>query len=304
MRKKTYARSARSRARGARRPPPLVAAIVALLLVLLAGPGRTYLARLTGTGAVSGQLELSAIPVGKADSLLVTVDGHAMLVDAGNDGDGAMVLNYLREAGVSRLDAVICTHPHEDHIGGMDEVLSQMPASRVYLSPREHTTEHYGKLIAQIYTMNIPSTIPKPGDSFALGGATVTFLAPLREDYEEINDSSLVARVDYGSTSFLLMGDAEAASERDLRESGQNLRADVLKLGHHGSNTSSGKKFLDMVKPKIAVITCDESVGKGPDGKVLDNLAALGAQVLRTDRVGAVRVLSDGAKVWVRNTGQ
>ena len=251
------------------------------------------------TGAPSqapiDRLEVRFLDVGQADAILVRIGDHAMLIDGGNNDDARGLVAYLQERGIARLDAVVGTHPHEDHIGGLDAVLAAIPVGRIYLPRASANTATYEDLLLAIATKGIPATNPRPGDSFALGDARVTVLAPSATAVPEGNDASLVLRLDYGARSFLFTGDAEAATEAEMRTAGLLREADVLKVAHHGSTSSSTPEFLAAVAPRLAVISVGEGNDYGhPAQRTLDALAAVGATVYRTDRDGTVLVTTDG----------
>lgn len=251
----------------------------------------------TGSEAAQTGFELHVLAVGKADCLLLRCDGQTMLVDGGNTGDEAYIKAYLQAQGVDSLDYVVNTHPHEDHLGALDRIVLAYPVGQAFLSPKPHTTKHYEELLDALEEKQVETSVPEPGDTLVFGGATITFLSPDPDaDFgDEINDWSLVFVLEYGQHRFLFMGDAESAAEKALRESGFDLSADVLKVGHHGSDSSSKNKFLDAVSPSYAVITCDKNEEKGePSEKVLERLAERGVQVFRTDEQGDVVIRSDG----------
>lgn len=237
--------------------------------------------------------------VGQADCALVRADGHDMLIDAGDRGDDGRVLGLLRDRGVTRLDYIVATHPHADHIGCMASVVREFDFDSILMPDAETGTKTFEELLDAIDEKGAAVDVPSPGDTFSLGGARVEVLAPAK-GYDNLNDMSIVLRLTYGDTSFLLTGDAEKASERDMLASGLPLSADVLKVGHHGSNTSSREKFLKAVSPKYAVISCgkDNSYGH-PDRDTLKRLEDAGAKVFRTDENGTVTAFSDGINVKI-----
>ena len=250
-------------------------------------------------------LTLRVIDVGQAQSLLLTCGEDAILVDAGEYAAGGQVLAALSRAGVKSLTAAILTHPHGDHYGGMRTVLEKLPAAAFYTSavPEEQlpTTLSYEKLLDTLSGERIPAAYLFAGDTLTLGEATVTVLAPARGTvWEKVNNYSLVLRVTYGNTAFLLMGDAEAEAEAALLQERVPLAADVLVAGHHGSATSCTGEFLKAVSPRYAVI----SVGADnryhlPATAVLSRLADGGAALYRTDLQGTVTVQSDGETITV-----
>jgi competence protein ComEC len=200
------------------------------------------------------------IDVGQADSILIQVNGKNMLIDAGNRGDGDKVVSYLKAHGVESLDYVVATHPHEDHIGGMSEVIKKIPIENFYAPRKTAATKTFEDMINALDGKKI--TAAMAGVELNLGAdAKAEFIAPNSEKYEDINNYSSALKLTYGSNKFLFMGDAEKLSEDEIIKNNIDLSADVLKVGHHGSSTSSSKDFLDKVSPKIAVI----SVGKGND---------------------------------------
>ncbi len=246
-------------------------------------------------------MTLTVLEVGKADCLVLQCDGQSMIIDGGNGEDEAYILQKLGEMDIDRFQYLVNTHPHEDHLGSLDAVVRAYPVERAYLSPKEHTTRAYENLLLALEERNTPVEIPQPGDQWKLGGAVITVLSPDPDaDYEGYNDWSIVLQAQYGQVRYLLMGDAETPVESDLLDSGLDLRADVLKLGHHGSNTSSKKAFLSAVSPTWAIITCDRTEKAGePNAKVASRLEDLAIPSLRTDLCGVITVYTDGTDIAI-----
>ena len=242
------------------------------------------------------QFSVHFIDEGQADSALVQCDGEYMLIDGGNVADSSLVVSYLRSAGVDELEYVVCTHAHEDHVGGLSGPLNAFPVETVYAPVTEYESRAFTNFsnYAQPYG---GIQIPQAGDSFMLGAAKVEVLGPLKE-YEETNDTSIVLKVTYGSTSFLFTGDMEEAAEHDLMDARTDLSATVLKAGHHGSITSSSYVFLREVMPKYVVISVGEDNSYGhPSEEVLSRYRDVKAEVYRTDMQGNILAVSDGETV-------
>ena len=237
------------------------------------------------------------IDVGQADSALVMCDGAYMLIDGGNAGDSDLVFSYLKSHDVDHLDYMIATHAHEDHIGGLSGAAYAATVSTALSPVTEGETKVFKNLVKSLEAQDVPLTIPYPGESFTLGSAQVEVLGPL-DDYKDTNDTSIVLRVQYGSTSFLFTGDMETTAEDDLMEAGIDLSATVLKVGHHGSDSSTSYHFLREVMPDYAVI----SVGTGnkyghPSEEILSRLDDADVTVYRTDLQGTIIAESDGTTV-------
>jgi len=244
--------------------------------------------------------EVHFIDVGQADSALVICDGHYMLIDGGNAEDSDLVYAYLERHGAKHIDYMVASHAHEDHIGGLSGALNYASVDMACCPVTEYSSKVFGDMVKYLEAQGKSLTVPEPGDTFALGSAQVEILGPVKE-YDDTNDTSIVLRIDYGETSFLFTGDMEKGAEADLMESGANLKATVLKAGHHGSDTSSSYPFLREVMPEYVVISVGEDNSYGhPSDEVLSRYRDLGAEVYRTDMQGHIIAQSDGKTVTFR----
>jgi competence protein ComEC len=247
------------------------------------------------TGAALPMLEVRFLDVGQADSILIRVGETSMLIDAGNNDDGKGLVAYLKDLGITRFEAVVGTHPHEDHIGGLDKVVAAFDVGRIYLPKVSNDTKTFEDLLDAVAAKGLKVNSPAVGTTLSLGEARIVVLSPSASLYDGTNLHSIVLRLTYGSRSFLFCADAESGNESEMLASGLPLSADVMKIGHHGSTSSSTTAFLAAVAPKIAVIP----VGAGntydhPAQQTLDRLSAIGATVYRTDQAGTVIVRTDG----------
>jgi len=240
------------------------------------------------------------IDVGQADAALVVCDDAAMLIDGGNVEDSDVIYTYLQKYGVDHLDYIVCTHAHEDHVGGLPGALQYASVDMALCPVTEYDSKAFDDFVRYLALQNVSITVPSPGERFNLGSAQVTVLGPVTET-DETNNTSIVLRIVYGETSFLFTGDAETAEEHDILSMAFPLESTVLKVGHHGSDTSSSYAFLREVLPQYAVI----SVGEGnsydhPSEEVLSRLGDLGAEVYRTDLLGDIICASNGQEVTFR----
>ncbi|MGI6119228.1 MAG: ComEC/Rec2 family competence protein [Desulfosporosinus sp.] len=248
---------------------------------------------------VNGTLQVHYIDVGQADSILIKApDGTAVLIDAGNNPDGPDVVNYLKSQKVKELAAVIATHPHEDHIGGLDTVIKSFPVKAVYMPNASTTTKTFEEFISAVKASGAKRIEAKAGISLDVPGLTGQFLAPKGSRYEDLNNYSAVLRLTFGKITFLFTGDAEDISENEMLSSGQDLRANVLKVGHHGSSTSTTSSYLKAVSPQYAIISVglDNNYGH-PAATVLSRLSGAGVQVFRTDKDSTIVATCDGKSV-------
>ncbi len=247
------------------------------------------------------QVSVHCIDVGQGDSILIKSGDQSVLIDAGEKNCGDSVSFYLREQKVTKINYLIATHPHSDHIGGLSQIVSEFEIENIIMpkiAPESvPTSELYTDLLKGIQKKGLKITQAVPGDSYDLGGSQLKILAPC-EDYSDLNNYSVVTELIHGKNSFLFMGDAEKTSENDIIQRGYAEDIDVLKVGHHGSSSSSGKNFLDIVRPDYAVISC----GSGnkynhPNESTMKRLAEYTEEIYRTDLQGTVLFESDGEKI-------
>ena len=243
-------------------------------------------------------LEVHYIDVGQGDATLIKCGEHAMLIDAGDYTKGSAVWAYLLKQNVDKLDYVIGTHLDADHIGGMDVVITKFDCGVILVPEYEKDTRSSEELFDAIESKSYHNTLPKVGDTYQLGDAVFAILAPKKEYYEKENNYSIGIRLVYGQNSFLFVGDAQEESEEEMLMSGQELKTNVLKVGHHGSSSSTSEEFLHEVAPAYAVISCGEGNDYGhPHAAVLNLLRREGVRVFRTDEQGSVVAYSDGINI-------
>ena len=239
------------------------------------------------------------IDVGQGDAALIVCGGEAMMIDGGSSDKSELIYSYLKKNGITDLKYVVATHPDDDHMGGLSGALNFATAERAFCSVTEYAGwafENFRKyLTKQIVEIEVPSS----GTVLTLGSAEITVLAPI-ETLEEVNNNSIVLRIVYGNTSFLFTGDAEFSEESTILTSGREIKSDVLKVGHHGSEYSSSTTFLKEVSPSVAVISCGKGNDYGfPKQRVLDSLQKQDVQLFRTDLCGDILIYSDGETLYV-----
>jgi len=241
--------------------------------------------------------EVHYIDVGQGDSALVLCDGQSMLIDGGEASESSKIYSYLKSNGIAHLDYMVATHAHSDHIGGLSGALNYATVGTAFCPVTEYDSKTFSSLLKYLDAQGVEITVPTAGDTFALGSAVVQILGP-QKAYDDPNDTSIVLRVVYGDTSFLFTGDAERTAEADILEAGYDLDSTVLKVGHHGSDTSTSYPFLREVMPEYAVIQVgkDNSYGH-PTEDTLSRLRDADVKVYRNDLQGTIICTSDGTAV-------
>ena len=245
-------------------------------------------------------LRVHVLDVGKADAVLLESQGCTALLDAGTSEDGETVADYLHRQGIEKLDYAIVSHPDSDHIGGMAQVLAEIPAAcflrgEYWEEPGQEAAD-LQKLLAE---RGVPQRLLASGESFSLGCASLTVLGPL-EDYKDSNNNSLVLKLACSDFIALFCGDMEKKAEKDLLASGADISADFLKVAHHGSRTSTTEDFARAVSPRLAVVSVGADNNNLPRQEPLSALEKAGAYVLRTDLDGNLLFSYNGERISIR----
>ena len=230
--------------------------------------------------------------VGEADCTLIALEGHYMLIDCGNVDDGDKVVDMLKSLNIDNLDYVIGTHIHEDHVGCLDKIINNFNIDKLYM-PHNDTSDRafYKRIKEAIAKKNMNKIEPNIGDTFELAGAKCEVMSVDNSDPEEINEESIVIELSYGTQKFLFMADAERKNENAR----QWNDVDVLKVGHHGSNSSTSYNFLNQTKPEISIISVGKDNEYGyPKQKVINRIEKIGSEIYRTDIDGTIQIESDG----------
>lgn len=249
--------------------------------------------------STGNELKVHFIDVGQGDSILVQFKDKNLLIDAGPRSSSNDLLKYLKGINLTKLDYVVATHPHEDHIGGMPEIIKNFEIGEFYAPKKQASTKIFQTMVEDLKKKNHKINVAKAGVSLDMDSdISVEMIAPNSSDYENVNNYSAVIKVTYKDTSFLFTGDAEKLSEKEILQKKYDIKADVLKLGHHGSSTSSSKEFLDKVNPKIAVASLGKDNDYGhPHKEIIKAMKDRNITFYRTDELGTIVLKSDGKNI-------
>ena len=243
-------------------------------------------------------LHIYFLDVGQGDAAIILCDGEAMMIDGGDSKHSSFIYSFLRnKLELEEIKIIVASHPHADHAGGLAAALNACPVGVLYTPVIEYDTKTWHSVIKYAEAQGTPIVIPEPGEQLALGGATIDILGPIWYS-SNMNDLSLIIKITYGSTSFLFTGDAEWDEEHDLLEAGIDISANVLKVAHHGSDSSTSYVFLREVAPTYAIISVSKESQYGhPHSETLSRLADAGVIVYRTDLQGTIECVSDGKTI-------
>ncbi|WP_457786535.1 ComEC/Rec2 family competence protein [Geobacillus sp. Geo 8.1] len=253
------------------------------------------------SNAATKTLSVHFINVGQGDSIYIKApNGEDILIDGGNK-DGSDVVAYLKKQRVKDIEIMIATHPDADHIGGLDEVLKAFPVKSVYAPKVGHTSQAYKDFLIAVKNEKLTIKTAQANVTLPIKGVTAKFVGPVKTySKSDTNDWSAVLRLTYGKNTFLFTGDAEFKAESDMIKAKQPLKADVLKVGHHGAKTSTSTTFLNAVKPKYAVISVGKNSYGHPTKEVLNRLKAAKVTVYRTDQKGTIVFTSNGSTLSLK----
>lgn len=249
---------------------------------------------------VTTDLSIHYIDVGQADSILITNNNHSMLIDAGNNEDGPLLVKYIKEElNISKLDYVVGTHPHEDHIGGLDDIINNIEVQEVYLPEAMTTTKTFEDVLDSIANNNLEITVPTIGETFALGEATLEVIYTGTGE-KDLNEASIILKMTFGKYKYLFTGDTTEEVEKTILD--KDINIDILKVAHHGSKYSSCEQFLTLATPEYAIISAGEGNSYGhPEQETLDRLKKHTNKIYVTKDLGTIVLTSDGTTIKIDN---
>lgn len=241
----------------------------------------------------TGDLKVYVFDVGQADCILAMNGNQTMLIDAGNNADGKLITKKLQEMDITKIDYLVGTHAHEDHIGGLDNVIKNFEIGKIFMPRKTTNTKTYEDVLNAIDDKKLKITAPNIGDAFYLGGAKCEVMN-IDNEAEDLNETSIVIELTYGDKKFLFTGDTETTKEKE--RSWNDI--DVLKVAHHGSSTSTSKEFLNQAKPEYAIISCGVNNDYGhPHKEIITRLK--GVETYRTDKDGTILLTCDGENIEI-----
>ena len=246
---------------------------------------------------VTTDLQIHFLDVGQADSILITNNNHSMLIDAGNNEDGKKIVTYLENLGITSLDYVLGTHPHEDHIGGLDDVINNLSVKEIYLPEATTTTKTFEDVLDAIANKDLSLTVPTIGETFKLGEAEFEVIYT-GTGTKDLNEASIILKMIFGNHTYLFTGDTIEEVEKTILS--ENINVDVLKVAHHGSKYSSCQEFLDVATPDYAIISAGEGNSYGhPEEETLNRLKQFTNKIYVTKDLGTIILTSNGSTIEI-----
>ncbi|MCC9626707.1 MBL fold metallo-hydrolase [Thalassospira sp. MA62] len=257
-----------------------------------------------GEASAAASIKVHYIDVGQGDAIYIKMpSGEDVIIDGGNKGKGDAIVAYLKKQKVDDIEVLISTHPDADHIGGLDEILDAYRVENVYAPKVKHTTQAYKDFLQAVKREGKTIKTAQMGVSLPIKGVSAKFVGPVKSySNSDLNNWSAVLHVTYKKNTFLFTGDAEHVAEKDMMAKKQTLRADVLKVGHHGAKTSTSSTFLNVVKPKYAVLSVGKNSYGHPTSEVVTNLKRVKATTLRTDKNGTIIITGNGSSYTVKKS--
>jgi competence protein ComEC len=269
--------------------------ILLVLVIITTGCNATIKTNLN----LENKMVTHFIDVGQGDCILIQVNNKNLLIDSGTNDSKETIIRYLKNNNINKLDYIVATHPHDDHIGGMAGIIENFAVGEFYAPKVTSSTESFENMIGSLKNKNLKIKVAKSNIKLDLGPNTsCTMLSPNKLSYKDTNNYSCALKISYKNSTYLFTGDIENLSEQELLNKDYDLKADVLKVPHHGSNSSTSQQFLNEVCPQIAIISCGNANTYGhPNKETLDKLKKINCIIYRTDLDKNIILTSDGAAI-------